>query len=285
MSVPSLPADVYQELAINDASMDDIFADRPVSQGKRDPGVDSGRAIHLLQEQDDRQHTPGVALYESTWERAYEKTLELYSKHATDDKQVMVVGEDMEWNLEIINRDLDEHGNPTGEDLLGGSNRVRIKAGSSLPTNETLRRTMILEELNAGVYGNPADPNVGRKVGKQLDSGIVDDVYDDAKLDETKAIEENQFMMMMQGGSIPDGPVDVDILLTLQIPPDTFDNHLIHLMTHNRARKSADYRKLDETHRLVLDTHCDMHEELLMMQMAPPPEEGGDAPTKETATV
>lgn len=266
MNLQSLPSDVWQELAINDQSMDDIFADRPSSQGRREEGVGSGRMVHLLQEEDDRQHTPTVALWEQCWERTNEKVLDLASKKYTDGKMIAVVGEDQKYHVNIIKRNLLESGEPAPDDLLGGPNRVRIELGASLPKNKTLRSQLIMERYGAGLYGDPQDPIVRRKVLKQLEDGIVDDVYDDTKLDETRALEENIQMMMNENGEVPAGAIDDDLMRTALVAPSPWENHNVHLMIHNRARKGVDYRKLPEQLALIFDAHCQMHEELIMMQ-------------------
>jgi len=266
MNLPSLPTDVWQELVINDQSMDDIFADRPSSQGKRETGVNSGKMTHLLQEEDDRQHTPGVSLYEQCWTGTYEKVLDLASQKYTTGKQVMVAGKDMDWDIRIIDRGQDEHGNETGEDLLGGRNRVQITLGSSLPSNKTLRRQVIVENYQLGLYGDPMNPEVKRKVLKQIDAGVVDDIFDDQKLDETSATEENQTMMMNPDGKIPTGPIDNSLVEAAMIAPAPFENHPVHMKIHNKARKSLDFKRLDETLQEVFNAHCSMHEQMMMEQ-------------------
>jgi hypothetical protein len=285
MSIPGLPADVWQELAINDASMDDIFADRPSSQGRKESGVESGKHTQLLQQEDDRQHTPGVSLYEQCWKKTYEKVLELASRKYSDNKQIMVVGEDKEWDLQIIKRNLDENGNPTGEDLLGGRNRVHITLGSSLPPNKQARRARIIEDWQLGLYGDPMDPAVRRKVMLQTESGVVGSAFDDDKQDETRAFEENQMMMLSFDGEAATGPVDGEIMSEVGKPPEPFENHMIHMTIHNRARKGRDYRQMDDAQKVMFDTHCEMHEQYIAEQMMAmqPPEEGGQ-PGNEAAT-
>jgi hypothetical protein len=39
-----------------------------------------------------------------------------------------------------------------------------------------------------------------------------------------------------------------------------FEDHTIHLNTHNKFRKSADYRVLPPEERVLIDTHCKVHE-------------------------
>jgi hypothetical protein len=284
MQLQSLPRDIWQELAINDASMDDIFANRPSSQGKREAGINSGRQTALLQEEDDRAHTPGVSLYEEFWKGTYEKVLDCASKHYTTGKQIMVAGRDMEWEVHIINRGLDSAGKQTGEDMLGGRNRVMISLGSSLPTNKTMRRAMILENFEALLYGDPNDPRVKRKVLQQMGDGIVDDLYDDEKLDESMAVEENQRMMLNADGKIPEGEISPEVLLSALVVPELIDNHPVHIFKHKKAMKGWDFKRLHPALKEGMYAHLKMHEQMYMEQMQQELALQAQAANKESAT-
>jgi len=263
MQLQSMPADSWHELEINDQSMDDLFANRPSSQGKRETGVNSGRMTALLQEEDDRAHTPGVSLYEEFWKQTFLKVLDCAGKHYTTGKQVTTAGKDMEWEIITIRREEEN----TEQDLLGGMNRVEIGLGSSLPANKTLRRQVILENYDRMLYGEITDPVVKRKVLQMTGDGVVDNVYDEEKLDEAMAVEENQRLTLSFDGQTPEGEIAPEVLAAASFPPEPIENHPIHMKIHKRAMKSWDFKQMHPVLKQGMISHLEMHEDMYMEQM------------------
>lgn len=151
---------------------------------------------------------------------------------------------------------------------------VRMIERSTMWRDPDQQRKMVEELMKMGLL----DPVAHRSlILKMLDQSSVEDVFQDDRLDQQHAWQENESMQTGQPAM-----------------PRDFENHEIHLSVHNRFRKSERYRALPPELQTVLDQHCEMHEALMlqvaqkraMMQMQAqaagmPPEEG--APTEEPA--
>lgn len=241
---PSLPADLYNLDAARAGSLDDIFSDHPVSQGKA-ASTASGAAINYLLEADAQGHTPNLVLWEASQEKVYEKILDVAADNYDEARRIIVLGEDGMADVQDVT-----------PELLAGRNRVRVVVGSALPASKVLRTELVRREFVDGMLGDPAAPETRKKALKMIDAGIVKDVYSDEYLDEARADRENK---LMAAGQMP--------------VPGVEEGHLTHIRVHKRDMKGRAYESYPPNIKIIYEQHLFMTEQMAMMEaaMAPPP--------------
>jgi hypothetical protein len=244
ITVPSLPAEVLRVFESTQQAIDDIFADHPVSQGKSIGANSAATTVQMLQEADTQQHSPNIILWEQSLRTLYQKMLDCAAKNYQQGRKISVLGEDAKADIRVLDRGMDSYGQPTGEDLLGGPNRVHIQTGSSIPENKALRSEIVRRNFQSGLYGNPQDPDVRREVLRMLDVGVIDTLYRDIKLDEAKATLENQTLIT--------DPAAV-------IYADELDNHVVHVRSHERVMKSPEFAQLPALQQIPMRAHRIQH--------------------------
>jgi hypothetical protein len=127
----------------------------------------------------------------------------------------------------------------------------------------------------------------------------IDEMFNEDQLDRDNATEEDhKFLRMSEelvakaygaildskqytlgpamaaGAQVPPEmmkPSPNEVLEGLNIQPRDFENHVVHLETHNRSRKTKAYKKLPKAVQALYDEHCDLH---AMFLLPPPPPPG-----------
>jgi hypothetical protein len=126
----------------------------------------------------------------------------------------------------------------------------------------------------------------------------LDELFDEDQLDRDNATEENQKFLMLDEGTVASAfgilqqgldmqtggqasqqgimPQPKDILEGLNVMPRDFENHQVHIMTHNKERKTKAYRNLPKAVQALFDEHVDQH---LLFLLPPPPPAGPGGPS------
>jgi hypothetical protein len=248
MDVKSLPRTYELSLETAQSSFNKLFSQHEVTQGTNRSDLRSGEMVELLREQDAHGAIPSHSIFEEALERLMSRGLKRIQKGYTNERVIKVVGTDGEFEVLAFK----------GADLRNNTD-VSVKRQSSLPDSRIARETQILRRYEVGLYGDPADPEVRRKVMNMLDDAVVKDTYADERLDERYARRENEILMS--------GQVDGIMI-------NEYDNHQIHLKEHNRFRKAMDYQKIKLENPqafVMLETifrgHVMSHQEFLAEQM------------------
>lgn len=247
----SIGQDVYRNLEICDNEFEFISGQHETSHGSAPPGVKSGVAISFLQEQDDTKLGPTIDNFYDC-KRAYIKYLIKIMQHRyTLERTVNIMGKNN--RLETITF--------KGSDLTAAD--VKIQAGSAMQLSKSAKQQYIMELIQNGVLNPMQDRNL---ILKMLELGLPETLYDDYAIDVNKAQEEQ----------------DKWIKGDLNTITRDFFNHEVHLMEHNKFRKSAEYEELPDQLKLIIDMHVEEHQQYVMQSllasMPPPQDQGGEQP-------
>ena len=235
---PPIPAYVENEISINERDLEEIGLIHEVSKGTTPPGIRSGVAIQFLQEQDQTVFAPVISRFEAQESVAGTYLLELVKEKYKEPRILKIMGEDAE--IEVIDF--------TASDKM--PTQVQVVTGSALPQSKVARQQLILQGFQAGLFGNPQDEAIRRRVLSLMEIGAVEALYKDVRADEKKAMKENR---LFERGQVMD--------------VDEFDDHDVHIMMHDLFRKTERYRNIQETDpelAKLIDAHVATH-----MQLSP----------------
>lgn len=149
--------------------------------------------------------------------------------------------------------------------LGGGDNAAFILRGSDIPPDPQVKVVVDLQRpepdereeqrlfalFDRGIVQDP------RLLVRLLKYGSREEVFTDLDLDEAQAQRENA---RMAAG--------------MEVMPEDFHNHLLHLVEHNRFRKTEAYEQLPPDRRQLFARHIAVHQQFL--QAAQKPAEGGE---------
>ena len=218
MTLKGLPNSITMSLQTIQDSMDNLFSQHEVSRGTNKSDIRSGEMVALLQEQDSHGKIPSHMVFEESLEAVFGRVLKRIQVGYTDERMIKTVGRDSQWDITAFK----------GADLNNNTD-VHVKTQSSLPDSRIARNNLVLKKAEMGLYGNIEDPNIRRQIMNMLDDAVVDNLYEDTRLDEANARKENQDL----GGENGD-----------QLLINSYDNHGVHLQEHNHYRKSMEYQKV-----------------------------------------
>jgi hypothetical protein len=271
MPLVPLPNYVLEEQDRILSDMEDISGQHQVSRGDAPPGVTAATAISYLQEKDDGILSHTFESVEEAWESIAKQTLNLVVQYWDTERTVQTVSADGGFDVLMLK----------GSDLKNSTD-IRMEGGSSLPTSKAAKQAFIMDMMKMGFI----DPNDGLKL---LEMGGVDRLYERIKLDESQAQRENiklkkadpnilqqfqdaqkqqiQQQMQMQSQSPPEidpatgqpAPPPEPQPLESIIPVNSWDNHDIHVATHNAFRKTQEFELLPDSIKSEFESHVNMH--------------------------
>jgi hypothetical protein len=266
----SLPPYVVNQLQWYDRAFEDVSGMHEVSNARLPSGVKSGRALLVLQEQDDTRLAPTKTRFHKAIEEIGVMALQLYSEFQTEDREYQIVGNSA--------TDLEEF-KITQDDIKSMKKEVRCQAENIIASHKRLQQENLMELAQGGWLGDPKNPKVAKKVLKMFEFGNVDDLFDEMSLDEAQAkVENDQFINSENLFEIPSPFPPLPGLeaapnTVMSLPAYDFEDHDIHIDTHNQLRKSPRYRQMTESLRKGLDAHVKIHEQFATgnAPMMPPP--------------
>lgn len=233
MQFQPLPEFVFTNITALSREMDDIFGIHEVSQAKPPGAIRSGIAIQFLQEQDDTQLGLTLNWYEEALKNISRKMLVSIRENYPERRLIRLIGQGHAVDLFYFK----------GEDLPEDP-YVDVELGAGLPLSKVARQQFVLQLWKEKLITDP------EKVLKKLDTGIVNDMFEDDFLDESDAREENRIMFA--------GVVD---------PPREWENHAIHIKVHNTFRKSTEFKKVTRKAAEIFQEHLKLHEEFIQKEI------------------
>jgi hypothetical protein len=165
---------------------------------------------------------------------------------------------------------------------LRGNTDIRMEAGSALPTSKAAKQAFIMDLMKMGFI----DPAKGLEV---MEIGGVQKLYEQIQIDIRQAQRENLRMRAITQDMLlehiqqnpppvqnteqnadpttaPEIPVDPPPI----VPVNTWDEHGIHIETHNKFRKSQAFEQLPDFVKAVFEEHVQMHKQAQFQEMAGP---------------
>lgn len=257
-----LPSYVLNEVQQLQMDFDDISGQHEVGRGNVPPGVTAATAISYLQEQDDSMLSAEVDSIESGMEKVAKHTLSLAGQYWDLPRIVKITGIDGSWDAAMFK----------GADLRSNTD-IRIEAGSALPTSKAAKQALITDWMKLGFI----DPEKGMEV---LEMGGITQLYENVQVDQAQARRENLKMancddsLIQAMFQLPTDPATGEPIPQIDqtgkpmlpdpvIPVNTWDNHAIHIDTHNKFRKSQAYEKLDPMVQMLFEIHVQKHMEAI----------------------
>jgi hypothetical protein len=163
------------------------------------------------------------------------------------------------------------------------STDIKIEAGSSLPESRPARQAFLME-MAQNQFISPDD------LLDLLDFGGVKKLTDQRRIDVNQARRENLRIKNMkpeevdqydqqqaqaeQNGTQEQGPNGSPLFMDQNpqnFPPmidvHNYDNHKVHIQTHNNWRKTPEFEALPEQNKAEMDRHVRMHQAQLDANM------------------
>ncbi len=238
------------------------------TRGNATPNATSGRAILALQDQDDTRMGLSVKLSEDEYSRWGSTVLFMAKQFYSEPRKYSVSGDALRNGVWFFDRA-----------QLRDCTDVVCQAGSAMPQNKVAKQQNVMGFFQAGILGNPQDPEAQIRARRMLEFGQHEDLHDDDAMDEGVAEKENEAMVALAGQAVQAGIMDPMLIAAgvaqAGIAPERWDNHGVHIKCHLRRFKMAGVRD-NPVFRLVIQTHIDMH--TMAMQ-------GGSIPTNSPQAV
>jgi len=263
MALQNLPQYILSEIDYILRDIEDISGQHEVSKGQTPPGVTAATAISYLQESDDAYQLPSFKNVEAGFGRVAKQTLMLLVQYWTVEHVIKVVGKEDAFSSELL----------SGADLKRGTD-VRIEPGSSLPQSKAARQAFIMDLMT----NNFVPPEEGLDM---LEIGGTQKLMDILKNDKRQAQRENikfkritpdaliqyqmAFSQQVQGAIDPD--TGQELKAPLIIPVHDYDNHEVHIMEHDRFRKTQEFEALPAEIQALVQQHVQQHVQMMQAKM------------------
>lgn len=241
---PAMPAYVLQQQEKIEQSMQDISGQHEVSGAQVPAGVTAASAINLLQEADDTRLGPAIYAMEEQLGYAGSALLKLVAKYWTDERTIMIVGENSSLDAVLFRGA-----------LLRGNTHVEVQAGSQFPKSKAAKQAAIQEMLQLYFQYQGQQPMNRRmlaKVMRDLEAGGLEKLFGDIGVDESQINRENQ-----------------QIAHAVPLGINAFDDHQAHIEGHGEFQKGPTYLQLDPQVRQAMELHVNEHRRQLIAGMAP----------------
>ena len=249
-----LPSYVENELERLNSEMQDISGQHEVSKGQVPPGVTAATAISYLQEQDDTMLHTAIESEEEAVEKCASHTLAYVKDYWDTPRKIKVTGQDGSFDTMMFE----------ASDLRGNTD-IRVEAGSALPNSKAAKQAFIMDLMKMGFI----DPNKGLEV---MEMGGIKKLYDQVQKDIRQAQRENMRLMALtpeiiqqhvQQAGMEGGGIDPQTGEMLSAPPmvpvNTWDNHQLHIQTHDNFRKSQTFEMAPDFVKAAFEEHVRGH--------------------------
>jgi hypothetical protein len=286
-----IPTFVLDELERIKGDMEDISGQHQVSRGMSPgSGVTAATAISFLQDKDDTLMSTTYSNVEAGMEKIAKQTLSLAVEYWDMPRLVRTVGLDSAFDaVELVGSQFDR-----GMD-------IRVEAGSALPTSRPAKQALLMDLFTNGAI----DAN---QLLKFLEMGGTGELMEQLRIDERQAQRENLKMKQLtdqdieayatqlqgafdtrQEGSFdpqtntPYFNMDPNTWPPI-VPVHDYDNHAVHITTHNNYRKSQEFEMLSPMIQQQFAAHIMLHQQaqyglqMSQVQTGLPPNTGNPPP-------
>jgi hypothetical protein len=268
LQIQPIPNYVLQEVERIISDMEDLSGQHQVSRGMAPgQGVVAATAIAYLQEKDDAIISTTISSIEQTIAKMARQSLTLAVDYWDIPRIIRVAGTD---------RSFDSF-------MLKGSD-IRVEPGSALPQSKAARQAFLMDLFQSQAISS-------EQMLDMMEIGGVQTLVDRMRIDMRVAQRENlrmkritvqqvaqyveQTMQQAMSGApgtfdpqrgIP--TVDPGNLTTYppMVPVNKWDNHEVHITTHNNYRKGQEFENLPPEVKDQFDRHITIHESYVFMK-------------------
>jgi hypothetical protein len=274
LPLQSIPNYVLEEMDRAKKDMDDISGQHSVTRGQNPgAGITAATAISFLQEQDDSILGTAYASIEAGVENVARQALCLAVDYYDLPRSISITGLDESFDVLELK----------GSDIKNGKN-VRVESGSALPESRAARQAFLMDLVKLGVI-------TGDQMLDMLDMGGIHKLTERVRRDLRQAQRENlkmkriqeqefqQFQVEMAQAAAEGAPGTTDPQSGLplmdpslpgtfppMVPVNEWDNHQVHIDTHNDFRKSQEFEFLPPFVKNQFQMHVQAHMMAIQMQ-------------------
>jgi hypothetical protein len=249
ISPPPIPDGPVKVIQFAKTGMEDASGANRSVQGVQEGEQRSGRQVAYLQQAAEGRISLYAAHLARFLSRAGTLLLELVRVNVREPRIARITGANRTEQIRLF----------TGADIEGVTD-VTVEPGSLLGFTMAERFDKTMQLVDKGLLDT----------GQALESLELQDYYpytDEIATDRNNAMAEEERWRQQDFSQ----------------PPFYFDDHNVHLSTHNLFRKGPDYRGMDPMLRQGVDEHCQVHEQYVLAKargggVGPVPPPGGDGP-------
>jgi hypothetical protein len=268
LQIQPIPNYVLEELGRIISDMEDVSGQHQVSRGMAPgQGVVAATAIAYLQEKDESMLATSMSSMEQAITKIARHALTLVADFWDVPRIIRVAGMDRAFDSFALK----------GSDIANGLD-VRVEPGSSLPMSKSARQAFLMDLFTSGAI-------TAQQMLDMMEMGSVNVLVDRMRIDMRCAQRENlrmkkltqeqitQYNMEQMENAVVGGegsrdpntgmPV-IDPVNAATYPPmikvNDWDNHGVHITTHNNYRKSQEFEMLDPMVQDQFAKHIKLHE-------------------------
>lgn len=320
----NLPAYVLQELDRTLLDINDVSGQHEVSKGQTPPGVSAATAINYLQEQDDSMMAHTYQSMEEGIEKIAQLSLSYVHQFWEVPRVIKMVGTDGSFDAQTFKgadladytdiriesgsslptskaakqafiMDLMKMGfiDPnTGLEVMEMGGIAKIYENVQIDVRQAQRENLKLAQVTAelmqqfemtqqmGQMGQMQPPQMPGQMPGQMGGGDQNPLAALlGGMGQSSPQMPGQNPMEQNPVQPPQQPMQTGI-----VPVNTWDNHAIHVATHNKFRKQQSYDDLAPEAQQAFESHVQQHLMALQMTMTPPGNEPpvGNGPPEAT---
>ena len=273
LPMQALPEYVLQEQDRIKADMEDISGQHQATKGMSPGGgVEAATAIAYLQEKDDSLLATTYASIEALCEKNARQTICLVVDYWDIPRMVRTIGSDSSFDVIELK----------GSQISNAVD-VRVEGGSALPQSKPARQAFLMD-LAKMQFISP------EQLLDMLDIGGIQKLQERIRVDMNAATRENmkmkrlddmqfqKFSQTMQeylanGSGGQQDPQTGQYMFSQDpttwppiIPVNEWDNHQVHIATHNNYRKGQEFETLPQGIKDQFETHIKLHTAALQAQ-------------------
>jgi hypothetical protein len=230
-AITSLPPAVYQERERILQDIELVGGIHKVSFGRPPPGVTAGVAFLQLQEADDTDLGPFLAMLEESVAMMAKAVLQIIKERYDDERLIYVVGKDKKYQVRAFR----------GSELSGAIDLVPV-AESAFPWSKTARQSMLMS-MGQAMPQLFTDPETGQfdthKFTSLLPIGGLSSMAGDNDDDLQEALREEEVFSIMGTREFDEEGYGVPQV-------EFWQEHMIHYRSHVRVLKTAKFKEWPE---------------------------------------
>lgn len=238
MNVPNIPQSMFEADREIVGGMKEISSYSDISRGDVPTGIESGRAIAFLKEQETGVREPDMMIHDESMLDLLRHCYYLGKQFYEDGRLIRTLGPEGWQYMAFKDEEFDWFIDLAPEAMSGG------------PNSRALRFAETMEAFTAGLFN---DEIPGAKDARRLLS------FDSADRSTINKNKNHQCLARMENVQfLNQQPIN-------EVKP--YHDDAIHLEEHNDLRNTSKYENLPPEVRAVFDAHCEMHEFQLQQKM------------------